>query len=161
MKNLFYKKIQKFFPLIVFGPILLEPNVLFAKENKNHALPIKREFNELEKYNKDLLPMPAGDINSSSKKVNFNRNPFQEPLKTEYPTIENLYSSLRFKGLAQSDTKLVAIIETDSGQKFYEVGDTLDNGFVIQLISLENVTVDISNGNKRYRLSLADIEKLI
>ena len=141
--------------------MLLELNVLFARENKNHSLPIKREFNELEKNNKDLLPMPAGDINSSSNKVNFNRNPFQEPLKTEYPTIENLYSSLRFKGLAQSDTKLVAIIETDNGQKFYEVGDTLDNGFVIQLISLENVTVDISNGNKRYRLSLADIEKLI
>ena len=51
MKNLFYKKIQKLFPLIVFGPILLELNVLFAKENKNHALPIKREVYELEKYN--------------------------------------------------------------------------------------------------------------
>ena len=161
MKNLFYKKIHKLFLLIAFGSILLEPNLLFASETKNHALPIKREFNELEKDNKDLFPMPAGDINSSSKKVNFNRNPFQEPLKTEYPTIENLYSSLRFKGLAQSDKKLLAIIETDNGQKFYKVGDTLDNGFVIQFISLENVTVDISNGTKKYRLTLADIEKLI
>ena len=141
--------------------MLIEANVILARENTNHSLPIKKEFNQLEKYSKDLLPMPAGDINSSSNKVNFNRNPFQEPLKTEYPTIENLYSSLRFKGLAQSDTKLLAIIETDNGQKFYKVGDTLDNGFVIQFISLENVTVDISNGTKKYRLSLADIEKLI
>ena len=63
--------------------------------------------------------------------------------------------------MAQSNKKLVAIIETDNGQKFYEVGDTVDNGFVIQLISLKNVTVDISNGTKKYRLSLADIENLI
>ena len=161
MKNFFLKKIHKLVFLITFSPMLLEVNVLFAKENSIHSLPIKNEFNEVEKYTNDLIPMTVGDINSSSTKVNFNRNPFQEPLKTEYPTIENLYSSLRFKGLAQSDKKLLAIIETDNGQKFYEVGDTLDNGFVIQLISLENVTVDISNGNKRYRLSLADIEKLI
>jgi len=161
MKNLFLKKIKKIFLLITFSPMLLELNVLFASENKNHSLPIKREFNELEKYNKDLLPMPAGDINSSSKKVNFNRNPFQDPLETEYPTIENLYSSLRFKGLAQSDKKVLAIIETVNGQKFYQVGDTLDNGFVIQFISLENVTVDISNGTKKYRLTLVDIEKLL
>ena len=161
MKNLFLKKIQKLFFLITLSPMLLEVNVLFARETTNHSLPIKREFNELEKYTNDLFPMPAGDINSSSKKVNFNRNPFQEPLKTEYPTIENLYSSLRFKGLAQSDKKLVAIIETDNVQKFYKVGDTLDNGFVIQFISLENVTVDISNGTKKYRLTLADIETLI
>ena len=161
MKNLFFKKLNKFVLLITFIPMLFEVNLLIAKEKTIHSLPIKKEFNEAEKYTKDLIPMPAGDINSSSIKVNFDRNPFQEPLKTEYPTIENLYSSLRFKGLAQSDKKLVAIIETDNGQKFYEVGDTLDNGFVIQLISLENVTVDISNGTKKYRLTLADIEKLI
>ena len=161
MKNLYFKKIRKLFFLVTFSPMLLELNVLFANEIKTHSLPIKKEFNELEKYNKDLYPMPAGDINSSSKKVNFNRNPFQEPLKTEYPTIDNLYSSLRFKGLAQSDKKLLAIIETVNGQKFYKVGDTLDNGFVIKFISLENVTVDISNGTKKYRLTLADIEKLI
>ena len=141
--------------------MLLNVNVLLANEKTIHSLPIKKDFKEIGNYTNDLIPMPSGDIDSSSIKVNFDRNPFQEPLKTEYPTIENLYSSLRFKGLAQSDKKLVAIIETDNGQKFYEVGDTLDNGFVIQLISLENVTVDISNGTKKYRLTLADIEKLI
>ena len=141
--------------------MLFQADLLLSREKIIHSLPIKKEFNDVEKYSKELIPMPSGDIDSSSIKVNFNRNPFQEPLKNEYPTIENLYSSLKFKGLAQSDKKLIAIIETESGQKFYEVGDTLDNGFVIQLISLENVTVDISNGTKKYRLSLVDIEKLI
>ena len=141
--------------------MLFQADLLLSREKIIHSLPIKKEFNDVEKYSKELIPMPSGDIDSSSIKVNFNRNPFQEPLKNEYPTIENLYSSLKFKGLAQSDKKLIAIIETESGQKFYEVGDTLDNGFVIQLISLENVTVDISNGTKTYRLSLVDIEKLI
>ena len=89
MKNLFLKKFHKLFLLITFSQMLLEFNVILARENTNHSLPIKREFNELEKYSKDLLPMPAGDIKSSSSKVNFNRNPFQEPLKTEFPTIEN------------------------------------------------------------------------
>ena len=121
MKNLFLKKFHKLFLLITFSPMLLDVNVLLARENTIHSLPIKKEFNEVEKYTNNLIPMPAGDIDSSSIKVNFDRNPFQEPLKTEYPTIENLYSSLRFKGLAQSDKKLVAIIETDKGQKFYKV----------------------------------------
>ena len=61
--------------------------------------------------------------------------------------------------MAQSDKNLVAIIETDKGQKFYRVGDTLDNGFLIQLISLENVTVDITNGSKKYRLTLGGMKK--
>ena len=161
MKNLFLKKFHKLFLLITFSPMLLDVNVLLARENTIHSLPIKKEFNEVEKYTYELIPMPAGYIDTSSTKVNFDRNTFQEPLKTEYPTIENLYSSLRFKGLAQSDKKLLAIIETENGQKFYKVGDTLDNGFVIQFISLENVTVYISNGTKKYRLTLANIEKLI
>tara|TARA_Y100000589_G_C26789885_1_gene481321 strand:+ start:83 stop:568 length:486 start_codon:yes stop_codon:yes gene_type:complete len=152
-------KLNKLTLLIIFCPMLIGVDVTHSREKIIHSLPIKKEFNELEKQTKDLIPMPVGDINYSSLKVNFDRNPFQEPLKTEYPTIENLYSSLKFRGLAQSDKKLQAIIETVNGQKFYGVGDTLDNGFVIQLISLENVTVDISNGNKKYRLSLADIEQ--
>ena len=141
--------------------MLFEVNLILAKDKTIHYLPIKKEFSNEEKNTKDLIPMPVGDINSSSNNVIFDRNPFQEPFENEYQTIENLYSSLRFKGLAQSDKKLVAIIETDNNQKFYEVGDTLDNGFVIQFISLENVSVDISNGTKKYRLTLADIEKLI
>ena len=158
MKNLFLKKLNILLLLIIFSPIL-EFNLLFAREKTIHSLPIKKDFNEKDKYTKDLIPMPVGDINASSTKVNFERNPFQEPLKTEFSAVENLYSSLKFKGLAQSDKNLVAIIETDKGQKFYRVGDTLDNGFLIQLISLENVTVDITNGSKKYRLTLGGMEK--
>ena len=159
MKNLFFKKLNKLAILIIFTPILTEVNLLFAREKIIHSLPIKKEFNEQEKYRKDLIPFPVGDINSSSLKVNFDRNPFKEPLKTEFSTIKNLYSRLKFRGLAQSDKKVEAIIETENGQKFYGVGDTLDNGFEIQLISLENVTVDIKNGFKKYRLTLSAIEQ--
>ena len=159
MKNLFFRKLKKLAILITLTPLLTEVNLLFAQEKIIHSLPIKKEFNDKEKYRKDLIPFPVGDINSSSLKVNFDRNPFTEPLKTEFPTIENLYSSLKFRGLAQSDNKVTAIIETENGQKFYGVGDTLDNGFEIQLISLENVTVDVTNGTKKYRLTLSAIEE--
>ena len=157
MKNLFFKKLNKILLLIIFLPILSEVNLLFAREKTIHYLPIKKDSNNLEELAKELIPMPSGNINSSSSQVNFDRNPFKEPLKTEFQTIENLYSSLKFKGLAQSNKNLVAIIETENGQQFYELGDTLDNGFVIQFISLENVSVDISNGNKKYRLTLAEM----
>ena len=158
MKISFFKKLNKFAFLIILSPMLVQVDFLFAREPRIHSLPIKKKFNELDKQSNNLIPLPVGDINSSSLKVNFDRNPFQKPLKTEYPTIENLYSNLKFRGLAQSDKKPLAIIETVNGQKFYGVGDTLDNGFIIQLISLENVSVDISNGTKNYRLTLSDIQ---
>ena len=159
MKISFLKKLNKFAFLITLGPLLVQVDFLCAREPIIHSLPIKKEFNEVEKQSKNLIPLPIGDINSSSLKVNFERNPFQKPSKTEYPAIENLYSNLKFRGLAQSDKKPLAIIETVNGQKFYGVGDTLDNGFIIQLISLENVTVDITNGTKKYRLTLSAIEQ--
>ena len=161
MKNLLLKKLNKNILLIIFAYLFCQSSFINAQEKKIHSLPIKKESIQTDKSTKDLIPMPSGDINTSSTKVNFNRNPFQEPLKTEFPTIENLHSSLKFRGLAHSNNKLFAIIESDSNQKFYKVGDSLDNGFVIQFISLDNVTVDISNGSKNYRLSLVDIEKLI
>ena len=161
MKNLLFKKLNKNILLIILAYLFCQGSFLNAQEKKIHSLPIKKESIQTNKSLKDLIPMPLGDINTSSTKVNFNRNPFQEPLKTEFPTIENLHSSLKFRGLAHSDNKLFAIIEIDSNQKFYKVGDSLDNGFVIQFISLDNVTVDISNGFKNYRLSLVDIEKLL
>ena len=105
--------------------------------------------------------MPMGDINTSSKKVNYERNPFQEPTESQFSTMENLYKSLRLKGLAKTDNELFAIIEIDNNEKFYKVGDTLKNGYIISLISLENFGVDISNGSKNLRLTLANIEKLL
>ena len=161
MKNLFLKKLHKFGLLFLVSYLFCDVNILIAQEKIIHSLPIKEQFNESDNPSKDLKPMPAGDINTSSTKVNFDRNPFQKPSKSEFPTIQNLYSSLFFKGLAQSEKKVVAIIETENGQKFYKVGDSLENGFSIQSISIENITVDISNGTKNYRLTLADIQKLI
>ena len=161
MKNLLFKNLHKFGLVLLVSYISCEFNILTAQENIIHSLPIKKKFKADNNSNKDLKSMPAGDINTSSIKVNFDRNPFQEPSKSEYPTIQNLYTSLKFKGLAESNKKLVAIIETESGLNFYEIGDSLENGFTIQSISLENITVDISNGAKDYRLTLADIKKLL
>ena len=161
MKNLLYKKLHKYLFLLISSCVFCQENIIIAQEKKIHSLPIEKGLNQAEKASKKFIPMPAGDINTSSSKVNFYRNPFQEALKTEFPTIENLYSSLRFKGLLKSNNKLFAIIETDNSQKLYEVGDTLENGFIINFISLENVSVDIYNGARKYRLTLSDIENLI
>ena len=161
MKNLSFKTLNKNILLIILTFLFCKGFFLYAQEKKIHSLPIKKESIQSNKSKKVLIPMPSGDINTSSTKVNFNRNPFQEPIKSEFSSIENLYSSLKFRGLAKSDNKLFAIIETNSNQKFYKVGDSLDNGFVIKFISVDDVTVDISNGSKNYRLSLVDIEKLI
>ena len=160
MRNLLFKKLHKLTLSIIFGYFSCQSLFLMAEQKEIHSLPLKKTF-QINKSTNGLVPMPVGDINSSSKKVNFNRNPFQEPLKSDFPTIENLYSSLKFRGLAKSENGLLAIIETNSSQKFYKVGDSLENGFVIQFISFENVTVDLSNGTKNYSLSLIDIEKLI
>ncbi len=161
MKNFLFETLNKNILLIILAYLFCQGSFLNAQEKKIHSLPIKKESIQPDKSTKDLIPMPSGDINTSSTKVNFNRNPFQEPLKTEFPTIENLYSSLKFRGLAKSDNNLFAVIETENSQKFYKVGDSLENGFVIQFISIDDLTVEISNGNKNYRLSLVDIEKLI
>mgnify|MGYP001270873015 CR=1 FL=1 len=161
MKNLLFKKLNKYSLLVFLFYLFYQVPNVSSQEKKIHSLPIKQKFIEEDKFAKDLIPMPAGDINKSAMKVNFDRNPFQKPSKSEFPTIQNLYSSLLFKGLAQSDKKLFAIIETEKGQSFYEVGDSLENGFTIQSISLQNTTVDITNGTKNYRLTLADIKNLI
>tara|TARA_B100000212_G_C27360799_1_gene528114 strand:- start:657 stop:1124 length:468 start_codon:yes stop_codon:yes gene_type:complete len=101
-----------------------------------------------------LMPMPIGDFDSAILKVNIDRNPFQEPSKSEIIKISSLYKTIKFKGLAQSGNQLHAIIEISDIQKFYKEGDKLDNGFQIQSISYEDVTVDITNGTKNYRLTL-------
>ena len=88
---------------------------------------------------------------------NINRNPFQDPSKSELTNIEDIYSALVFKGIARSGDKLVAIIETDDFQKFYEVGDLMDNGFTIDSISYEETSVEVSNGSRKYKLVLSGI----
>ena len=57
-----------------------------------------------------------------------------------------------------SGDKLVAIIETDDVQKFYEVGDLMDNGFTIDSISYEETSVEVSNGSRKYKLILSSFK---
>tara|TARA_Y100001978_G_C23397551_1_gene293010 strand:+ start:100 stop:588 length:489 start_codon:yes stop_codon:yes gene_type:complete len=162
MKNFILSKIIKIPYILLFSCIFCGNTLVFAQEKRIiHSLPINKELNQSDKFSNNLIPMPEGNIKKSSTKVNFDRNPFQEPLEREFPLIQNLYSSLRLKGLAKARDKIFAIIETDNEQKFYKVGDKLKNGFIIQFISLENVTVDISNGSKNFRMKLTDFKKMI
>ena len=110
----------------------------------------------LNKILKDILkPMPIGDFKSASQKVKSNRNPFQKPEKSELSSLDDIYSTLIFKGIARSGDELLAIIETDNVQKFYEVGDLMDNGFTIDSISYEETSVEVSNGSRKYKLILS------
>jgi len=160
-KNLLFKKLHKFGLLIILIYPLCQNNQILTQENKIHNLPLDQVFNKTDILTINLTPMPVGDIGKSSNKVIFDRNPFQELIEKDLSLIDNLYSNIRFKGLAKSGNNLFAIIENNNIQKFYRIGDSLDNGFVIKFISLENNTVDISNGFKNYRLTLVDLEKII
>ncbi len=126
-----------------------------SEEQKDKPLLIEDGLNK-NKILKDILrPMPVGDFKSASQRVNINRNPFQDPAKSESTNIDDIYSALVFKGIARSGGKLVAIIETDDIQKFYEVGDLMDNGFTIDSISYEETSVEVSNGSRQYKLILS------
>ena len=123
----------------------------------NHNLPIKN-INTNISSDDTLSKMPIGNLDSASKKVQINRNPFQEPAEIEFVNVTNLNTSMNFQGLVQSQNKLMAIIATKNGQNLYTVGDSLGNSFLIEAISLENLTVDISNGFKKYRLFLSNVK---
>ena len=131
---------------------------LNSEEQKNNSLLIEDSLNTKKVLKNNLKPMPIGDFKSASLRVNVNRNPFQEPEKSEISNIDDIYSALIFKGIAKSGDKLVAIIETDDVQKFYEVGDLLDNGFTINSISYEETSVEVSNGLRNYKLILAGLK---
>ena len=101
-----------------------------------------------------LIPMPSGQLDKALSKVESTRDPFQEAPVTESSNINLLRSALEFNGIAKSGDNLLAIIKTEEGQKFYKVGDRLENGFFIEKISDTDITADISNGIKNYRLAL-------
>ena len=105
-----------------------------------------------------LIPMPLGDLALATQKVRSTRDHFQELPSMESDNLDILNSALKFNGIAKSGNSLVAMIQTKKGQKIYKVGDSLGNGFIIQGISAKNITVDISNGYKNYRLSLNSLE---
>ena len=128
---------------------------LHSEEQKTNSLLIEDGSNTNKLLKDDLRPMPIGDFKSASQRVNIKRNPFQDPAKSELTNIDDIYSALVFKGLARSGDKLVAIIETEDVQKFYEVGDLMDNGFTIDSISYEETSVEVSNGSRKYKLILS------
>ena len=102
----------------------------------------------------ELIPMPSGQIDTALTTVESTRDPFQEAPVTESSNIDLLRAAIEFNGIAKSGKTLVAIIKTEEGQMFYKIGDKLGNGFIIENISEAEITTDISNGIKRYRLSL-------
>ena len=155
MKYQLCKKINKFFIALSLGYFFGLGTIIIAGE-VNHNLPIKNINTNISSDNK-LSKMPIGNLDAASKKVQINRNPFQEPAEIEFVDVSNLNTSMNFKGLVQSQNKLMAIIATKNGQNLYRVGDTLGNIFLIEAISLENLTVDISNGFKKYRLFLSNV----
>ena len=136
------------------------PNVL-GNDIPNHSLPIKKIENISVSTTNKLLPVPIGDIDSASKKVESERNPFEDPTETEFISISSINNTLKFKGLVKANEKVMAIIANDSEQKLYSVGDTLNNGFMIKSISIKNTTVDISNGFKNYRLTLTNLKNAL
>ncbi|MBO8243529.1 hypothetical protein HA145_03445 [Prochlorococcus marinus XMU1411] len=131
---------------------------LNSEEQKNNSLVIEDGSNTSKIMNDILRPMPIGDFKSASQRVNINRNPFQDPAKSELTNIDDIYSALVFKGIARSGGTLVAIIETDDVQKIYEVGDLMDNGFTIDSISYEETSVEVSNGSRKYKLILSGLK---
>ena len=164
MKNQSNKLIKNFsvyFFTAIFSMIFFENIVIADEENNKSSTSLQQSLNNKKKPKELLFPMPMGDFGSASAKVIINRNPFQEPAKSEITNIDNLHQALQFKGVALSGSKLSAIIKTEDVQKFYEVGDIMENGFTIKSISYEDITVDLSNGSKNYRLTLSNLKNLI
>ena len=108
---------------------------------------------------KVLIPMPKGELGIASRTVQSNRDPFQEPQIIETSNLELLHSVLKFKGIAKHGDILVAMIKTSKAQQIYKIGDSIGNGFTVKEISARDVTVDISNGIRHYRLSLDTLSK--
>ena len=122
--------------------------------NEKKTLSLKEKVTLIEASSQKLLPMPLGQFDEASKKVRSSRDPFQNTPTIESNNLEVLKSALRFKGIVKSGDDIFAMIKTTQGQEFYKVGDLLGNGFFIKGISPKDVTVDISNGYRFYRLSL-------
>ncbi len=157
MKNYNHFPNLIFYLWIALASIFLAAEVR-TQEQKDNSLLMDNSMNTNKSSNDGLRPMPLGNLNSALQRVNINRNPFQEPEKSESSDIEDIYSALIFKGIAKSGNKLTAIIETEDVQKFYEVGDLLDNGFTINSISYEETSVEVSNGSRNYKLILAGLK---
>ena len=151
MKNLFLKILHKFSisaSICIFSFLGTE---IIAGEFKNEDL--SKKINNNTQFKNALLEIPSGDFESASKRVKSNRNPFQDPIQSDFSKVSNINSVLQFKGIVKSGDQSKAIIYTKHGQNLYKVGDEIGNGFLIKSISIQNNTVEISNNLKDYRLS--------
>ena len=126
-----------------------------AGEFKNEDL--SKKINTDVKFNNVLLEIPTGNFESASNRVKSNRNPFQDPIQSDFSKVSNINSVLQFKGIVKSGDKLKAILYTKDGQSLYKVGDQIGNGFLIKSISIQKNSVDISNNLKNYRLSFSSL----
>ena len=156
MKNQIHLTLQTFAASLIVGILAISGQDGFAEEYKKDLPSLNKTSNT---YKKQLIPMPIGNKESALSKVNPKRNPFKKPQKSEITNIEDLHLTLQLKGLAKSGNKSQAIIESEDIQKFYGIGDSLDNGFLIKSISFEDISVDISNGSKNYRLLLNNLNR--
>ena len=156
MKNQIHLTLQTFTASLIVVIMTISGHNAFADEYKKNLPPLNQSSNT---FQKQLIPMPIGNRESVSSKVNPKRNPFQKPQKSEITNFEDLFLTLQLKGLAKSGNKSIAIIESEDIQKFYRIGDSLENGYLIKSISYEDISVDISNGSKNYRLILNNLNK--
>ncbi len=151
MKNLFLKIFYKFSISASIGIISFLGTENIAGEFKNENL--SKKNNTDIQFKNALLEMPKGNFESASKRVKSNRNPFHDPIQSDFSKVSNINSVLQFKGIVKSGDKLKAILYTKDGQSLYKVGDQIGNGFLIKSISIQNNSVEISNNLKGYRLS--------
>tara|TARA_Y100001978_G_scaffold182506_1_gene179425 strand:+ start:304 stop:780 length:477 start_codon:yes stop_codon:yes gene_type:complete len=158
MKNQIHLTLQKSAVSLIVVIMTISGQNGFTDEYKKNLPPLNQNSNI---FQKQLIPMPIGNRKSASSKVNPKRNPFQRPQKSEITNVEDLFLTLQLKGLAKSGNKSLAIIESEDIQKFYRIGDSLDNGYLIKSISFEDISVDISNGSKNYRLILNNLNKAL
>tara|TARA_Y100000589_G_scaffold44680_1_gene37625 strand:- start:5991 stop:6479 length:489 start_codon:yes stop_codon:yes gene_type:complete len=160
MRKIFKFNVNNFSIMYLLGFFYLTlPYALAEKKDTIKFLNDSADQVNKQQFENILLPMPSGDYNSSSLKVLKGRNPFNEITSSDSEDIDNVYESIKFKGVAKSKNIEYAIIESNQIQKFYRSGDVLHNGFLIKSISIKNATVDISNGLKNYRLSLIGFSK--
>ena len=158
MKNQIHLTLQKSAASLIVVIMTISGQNGFADEYKKNLPPLNQSSNT---FQRQLIPMPIGNRESASSKINPKRNPFQKPQKSEITNVEDLFLTLQFKGLAKSGNKPLAIIVSEDIQKFYKIGDSLENGYLIKSISFEDISVDISNGSKNYRLILNNLNKAI
>ncbi len=150
--------------IIAFTSLILGSNTGFAISSNNqtnkepkslHSLPINKPSSYSAMTLEKLLPMPTSDVNDAAATVDSLKNPFRSIDAGFSGGATGLPQGLQFTGVAQaSNSSVVAMIVTAIGQEAYEVGDVIGNGFKITSISIDDTTVDISNGSKDYRLSI-------